>query len=46
MQAYGTRKERFGDVTDLTTEETISKDIKNLFLKKEVCLDLEGQDLK
>ena len=34
MQAYGTRKERFGDVTDLTTEETISKKIKRPILEE------------
>ena len=42
MQAYGTRKERFGDVTDLTTEETISKDIKKPILKERGMLRPRG----
>jgi hypothetical protein len=43
MQAYGTRKERFGDVTDLTTEETISKDIKKPLLKEKGLIKPRGK---
>ena len=42
MQAYGTRKERFGDVTDLTTKETISKDIKKPLLKEKGLIKPRG----
>jgi hypothetical protein len=43
MQAYGTRKERFGDVTDLTTEETISKNIKKPLLKEKGLIKPRGK---
>ena len=39
---YKQRKERFGDVTDLTTEETISKDIKKPLLKEKGLIKPRG----
>ena len=45
VKGYKTEKERYGDVTDLTVQEQISKDIKKPLLKEKKIVSKQGKGL-